>query len=71
MLEVSEHGYFNWRTRGIGKRKLDEMHLSVRIEDAFHDTRGTMGALAFMQSSKNKGFMVEESALSGSCSNSI
>ena len=30
-----------------------------------------MGALAFMQSSKNKGFIVEESALSGSCSNSI
>jgi hypothetical protein len=30
-----------------------------------------MGALAFMQSSKNKGFIVEESALSGSCNNSI
>ena len=31
----------------------------------------SMGALAFMQSSKNKGFIVEESALSGSCGNSI
>ena len=31
----------------------------------------SMGALAFMQSSKNKGFIVAESALSGSCGNSI
>ena len=31
---------------------------------------GHVGALAFMQSSKNKGFIVEESELSGSCGNS-
>ena len=47
------------------KRKLDDMQLSVRIEDAFHENRGIYGRLAFMQSSKNKGFIVEESALSG------
>ena len=40
VLEVSENGYFNWRKRGICKRKLDDLHLSVRIEDAFDENRG-------------------------------
>jgi transposase InsO family protein len=40
VLEVSENGYFKWRTRGIWKRKLDDLQLSVRIADAFHDNRG-------------------------------
>ena len=28
----------------ICKRKLDDLHLSVRIEDAFHDNRGIYGS---------------------------
>jgi putative transposase len=44
VLEVSENGYFNWRTRGICKRKLDDLQLSVRIEDAFHENRGMYGS---------------------------
>lgn len=44
VLEVSENGYFNWRTRGIWKRKLDDLQLSVRIEDAFHENRGMYGS---------------------------
>jgi putative transposase len=44
VLEVSENGYFNWRKRGICKRKLDDTQLSERIEDAFHENRGVYGS---------------------------
>ena len=44
VFEVSENGYFNWRKRGICQRKQDDVQLSKRIEDAFHDNRGVYGS---------------------------
>jgi putative transposase len=55
VLEVSENGYFNWRKRGICKRKLDDMQLSVRIEDAFHDNRGIYGSPRIYAELKEQG----------------
>ncbi len=44
VLEVSENGYFNWRKRGVCQRKLDDLQLTERIEDAFKDNRGVYGS---------------------------
>lgn len=44
VLEVSENGYFNWRTRGMCPRKQDDRQLTERIEDAFHNNRGVYGS---------------------------
>jgi putative transposase len=44
VLEVSENGYYHWRTRGKSKRKQDDEQLSERIEDAYHMNRGKYGS---------------------------
>jgi putative transposase len=44
VLEVSENGYNNWRTRGKSKRKRDDEQLAERIEDAYHQNRGKYGS---------------------------
>lgn len=44
VLEVSENGYYNWRTRGRSKRKRDDEQLAERIEDAYQKNRGNYGS---------------------------
>jgi putative transposase len=44
VLEVSENGYNNWRTRGKSQRKRDDELLAERIEDAYHQNRGHYGS---------------------------
>jgi transposase InsO family protein len=44
VLEVSENGYNNWRTRGKSKRKRDDEQLAARIEDAYQQHRGKYGS---------------------------
>jgi transposase InsO family protein len=44
VLDVSENGYYNWRTRGKSKRKWDDEQLAERIEDAYQESRGKYGS---------------------------
>ena len=44
VLDVSENGYYNWRTRGKSKRKRDDEQLAERIEDAYQKNRGKYGS---------------------------
>ena len=44
VLDVSENGYYNWRTRGKSKRKWDDEQLVERIEDAYDVNRGKYGS---------------------------
>ena len=44
VLEVSEHGYYNWRKRGKSQRKRNDEQLASRIEDAYHTNRGVYGS---------------------------
>ncbi len=55
VLEVSENGYFNWRKRGICQRKQDDVQLTERIEDAFHDNRGVYGSPRIHAELKDQG----------------
>lgn len=43
VLDVSENGYYNWRTRGKSKRKWNDEQLAERIEDAYQEIRGKYG----------------------------
>jgi transposase InsO family protein len=44
VLEVSENGYYNWRTRGKSKRRQYDEQLTERIEDAYNENRGKYGS---------------------------
>ena len=44
VLEVSENGYYNWRTRGKSRRKREDEQLTERIEDAYQKNRGKYGS---------------------------
>ena len=44
VLDVSESGYNNWRTRGKSQGKQYDEVLTERIEDAYHHHRGHYGS---------------------------
>ena len=44
VLEVSENGYYHWRTRGKSKRKQEDEELAERIEDAYQQHGGKYGS---------------------------
>jgi transposase InsO family protein len=44
VLEVSEHGYYNWRKRGKSRQKREEEELTERIEDAYQQHGGKYGS---------------------------
>ncbi len=58
VLEVSENGYFHWRTRGMCQRKQDDRQLIERIEDAFHDNRGVYGSPRIHAELKEQGIHI-------------
>ena len=55
VLDVSEHGYFNWRKRGISRRKQDDRTIAKRIEDVFEEHKGRYGSPRIHAELKDQG----------------
>jgi putative transposase len=55
VLEVSENGYYNWRTRGKSKRKQENEELAERIEDAYQQHGGKYGSPRIHAALKTQG----------------
>jgi putative transposase len=58
-MELSESGYYNWRSRPLSRRHQDDTHLKVVIKAAHKRTRETFGPERLQQDIvKNEGMQV-------------
>lgn len=58
-MELSESGYYNWRSRPLSRRQQDDTHLKVVIKAAHKRTRETFGPERLQQDIvKNEGMQV-------------
>jgi putative transposase len=58
-MELSESGYYNWRSRPLSRRHQDDTHLKVVIKTVNKRTRGPCGTECLQQDIvKNEGMQV-------------